>query len=128
MGPSDHMAIHLHVSCDPILINCQAYENYEKTNWVKYKDNLKDVPQINLESASLYDIEGEIKCLYKDLNLSKEKSTPIVTMKRVRTAKCTVKYKRLTKILDYYSNKLLTTGKTPYLERKLNETRNALVD
>ena len=64
-------------------------------------------------------------CLF---NQSKEKCTPVVTFKRIRTSKCTVKYKRLTKILDYYSNKLLTSGRTPYLEKKLNETRNALVD
>ena len=66
--------------------------------------------------------------MYNYLNESKEKCTPIVSVKRIRNSKSTIKYKRLTKILDYYSNKLLTTGRTPYLDRKLNETRNALVD
>ena len=128
MGPSDHMAIHLQVSCDPILVKCPAYENYDKTNWVKYKENLKNVPQINLESTFLTDVEWEIKSMYNYLNESKEKNTPIVSFKRIRTSNCTIKYKRLTKILDYYSNKLLSTGRTPYLDKKLNETRNALVD
>ena len=56
------------------------------------------------------------------------KATPVVHFKRISTSKYTVKFKRLTKILDYYSTKLLTSGRTPYLERKLNETRNALVN
>ena len=128
MGPSDHMAIHLKVSCNPILIECPAYENYKNTNWKKYEDNLKGIPQINLESKFLCDIDREINSLYKHLNEAKQKSTPVVHFKRIRTSKCTVKFKRLTKILDYYSTKLLTSGRTPYLERKLNETRNALVD
>ena len=73
-------------------------------------------------------VQCEIKNMYNCLNESKEKCTPIVSVKRIRNSKSTIKYKRLTKILDYYSNKLLTTGRTPYLDRKLNDTRNALVD
>ena len=128
MGPSDHMAIHLIISCNPILLECSAYENYTNTNWGTYKDNFKFIPQINLESKFLSDLHQEINIMYSNINYAKEKATPIVKIKRIRTSKCTVKFKRLTKILDYYSTKLLTTGRTPYIDKKLNETRNALVD
>ena len=128
MGPSDHMAIHLKISCNPILLECPAYENYTNTNWGTYKDNFKFIPQINLESKFLSDLHQEINSMFSNIKYAKEKATPIVKFKRIRTSKCTVKFKRLTKILDYYSTKLLTTGRTPYIDRKLNETRNALVD
>ena len=128
MGPSDHMAINIKISCNPILLECPAYENYTNTNWATYKDSLKFIPQINLEGKCLNDIHREIDSMYKNINYAKAKATPIVKIKRITTSKPTVKFKRLTKILDYYSTKLLTTGRTPYLDRKLNETRNALVD
>ena len=128
MSLSDHMTIDVKISCNPILVECPAYENYTNTNWETYKDDLKLIPRINLEGKFLSDIHQEVNNMYKSINAAKNKATPIVTVKRIRTSKCTVKFKRLTKILDYYSSKLLTTGRTPYVDRKLNEIRNALVD
>ena len=128
MGPSDHMGINLRISCDPILIECPLWEDYKNTKWQLYMDMLKDIPLVNLEGKHLSCIFNEISTLYSLIYKAKEKTTPIVKFKRIRSLNTSIKFKRLTKILDYYSLKLLTNGMTPYLERKINETRNALVD
>ena len=128
MGLSDHMGISLRVSCKPILVECPIWENYENTKWGLYADTLKDIPLINLEGKYLKDIEHEIDTIYTKMYRAKDISTPKLKFRRVRTSYSSIKFRRLTEILDYYSKMLLTTGMTPYVERKLNETRNALVD
>ena len=54
------------------------------------------------------------------MNEAKKKSTPMVTIKRIRNSTSSLKFKRLSKILDTYSSQLLTIGKTPFLTRKIN--------
>ena len=38
-----------------------------------------------------------------------------------------MKFKRLTKILDIYYAQLLTKGRTPFLNKKINDTKNLLI-
>ena len=128
MGPSDHIGINLKISCDPILVECPAREDYKNTKWGLYKNILKDFPLVNLEGKHLNIIFNEIDALYSMIYKAKEKATPIVKFKRIRSLNSSIKFKRLTKILDIYSLKLLSNGMTPYLERKINETRNSLVE
>ena len=122
------MGIELRVSCDPILVECPVWEDYKNTKWGMYMDSLKDVELVNMEGKSLNVISREMDLLYNVIHKAKEKATPIVRFKRIRSRNSSIKFKRLTKILDYYSLKLLSNGMTPYLERKINDTRNALVD
>ena len=128
MGPSDHLGIDIRISCNPILVECPIWEDYNNTNWRLYKDSLKDIPLINLGEKYLNEIHNEIEKLYTDLDKAKVKATPLVKLKRIRSMKSSVKFKRLTKILDFYSMRLLSNGMTPYLERKINDIKNALVD
>ena len=127
MGPSDHMTINLIISCKPILVNCSPREDYQNTNWKKYTDCFLRFPVQNFEGKFITDIDKEINCIYEKMSQSKANSTPIITFKRVRTSQTSMKFKRLTKILDTYCIQLLTNGKTPFLDRKINETKNLLV-
>ena len=127
MGPSDHMTINIRISCKPILINCPPREDYENTKWEQYKNALAEVPLNSLGEKFLGEIEKEIDTIYDQMNEAKTESTPIVTIKRVRTSNTSIKFKRLTKILDIYCVQLLTKGRTPFLARKIDETKNHLV-
>ena len=128
MGPSDHMGINLKISCEPILVECPIWEDYKNTKWGAYKNTLIDIPLINLGGKYMKDIHSEIENIYRDINKAKEISTPKVKFRRIRSSFSSVKFKRLTKILDYYSERLLSNGMTPYLEHKINVTKNALVE
>lgn len=127
MGPTDHMTINIRISCKPILINCPPREDYVNTNWELYKNTLTDLPLISLGEKFLGNIENEIDTIYDQIYQAKSISTPIVTIKRVRSSNTSIKFKRLTKILDIYCAQLLNTGRTPFLARKIDETKNLLV-
>ena len=127
MGPSDHMTLNLNISCKPILVNCPPREDYENTNWKKYNNSFSEFSLQRFDGSFISEIEKEITNIYSKINKSKENSTPIITFKRIRTTNTSMKFKRLTKFLDMYCIQLLTKGRTPFLNRKINETKNLLV-
>ena len=53
--------------------------------------------------------------------------TPIKTMQIKHNMKTSSKFRRLTKILQKYSDKLQTTGKTEHLERVIRNTQLMLI-
>ena len=127
MGPSDHMTVNIRISCKPILVNCTPREDYTNTKWEQYTNSLSEIPSIDLRNSFLLEIEKEIDKVYYEINKAKSNSTPIVTIKRVRTSTSSVKFKRLTKILDIYCAQLISKGRTPFLARKIHETKNLQV-
>ena len=126
MGVSDHMTINIKISCRPILVQCQPRECYKNTKWDQYTNDLSEVPIINMGEKLLGELEKEIDNIYDEINKAKDKSTLIVTIKRIKTSASSLKFKRLSKILDTYCSQLLTKGRTTYLKRKINETKNLL--
>ena len=96
MGLSDHMTIDIKISCKPILIKCLPRENYFGTKWDNYTKEFSDIPLINLEGKFISDINKEINNIYEKMNESKSNTTPIVTFRRIRTSKSSLKFKRLT--------------------------------
>ena len=128
MGPTDHLSLDIQVSAQPLLIRCHPSEHIKDTNWREYKEILQQIPLINIDGEDSQKIEEEIENLYRAIQNAKKETTPIVYFRRHNNLRHSIKFKRLTKILDYYAEKLRTNGKTPYLNNVIARTQNLLIE
>ena len=128
LGPTDHLSIDIQVSARPLLVRCNPREHIKDTNWENYKEILQPVPIINIDGQNSDKIEEEIGNLYDNIQNAKRENTPIIQIRRINNLKHTIKFKRLTKILDYYAVKLRTNGRTPFLNSVISRTQALLID
>ena len=128
LGPTDHLTMDIQISARPLLIRCDPREHIKDTNWENFKQILQQDPLINIDGQSSQKIEEEIGNLYTSMQNAKKETTPIIHIRRLNNLKHSVKFKRLTKILDYYAEKLRTTGRTPYLNTVISRTQALLID
>ena len=109
---TDHITILATISSEPLMTRCPQFENLAQTSWPKFKDLLKDIPEINLEGQPREKIDEHLDKIFEELENARKESTPIIYVKRQNQLLKTNKFKRLTKILDYYARQLRINGKT----------------
>ena len=127
IGISDHLTIDIKVSVKPIKIPCTPTPDINKVNWDTYKNLFSSAQEINLDGQITDEIDKEFDNLYTQINEAKDNVTPIRTIKIINNIMITSKYKRLTKKMEKYSEKLRTTGKTEYIERVIRNTQLMLI-
>ena len=110
------------------MARCPQFETLSRANRTKFKDLLKDMPEINLEGQPREKIDEHLDKIFEELENARKESTPIIYVKRQNQLLKTNKFKRLTKILDYYSRQLRIKGKNPYLTTVIRNTQNSLID
>ena len=127
MGPSDHLAIDIQISALPIIIHKEPILDTDKTNWDLYKNILELEEEINLDGASLFELHNAYIKLYERIQYAKSEATPTKTIQQRHNLTFTLRFKRLTKILDKYSKQLLNGGKTEHLDRTIRLTQQLLI-
>ena len=125
---TDHLTMLTTISTEPLFVRCPQFENLSQTNWTKFKNLLEDKPEINLDGQPIEKIDENLDTIYDQLENARKECTPIIIVKRQNQLLKTNKFKRLTKILDYYARQLRIHGKTPYLTTVIRNTQNALID
>ena len=125
---TDHITMLATISAEPILTRCPQFESVAQTNWSKFKDLLKDIPEINIEGLPREKIYENLDTIYEQIENARKESTPIIHVRRQNNLQKTNKFKRLTKILDYYARQIRLHGKTPYLTTVIRNTQNSLID
>ena len=116
------------ISAEPIFTRCPQFENVAQTNWTKFKDLLKNIIEINLEGQPREKIDEALETLYQQLERARKESTPVIHVRRQNNLQKTMKFKRLTKILEYYARQMRIHGKKPYLTTVIRNTQNLLID
>ena len=130
IGPSDHITINITISTGTIMVPQEPYPDEANTDWDNYKTKLLQAPEISyeeLEGKNLVDLSREFDKLYREIREAKEQATPMKTIQKKNNLRTTAKFKRLTKILSRYHERLMTHGKTIHLERVIRETQLALI-
>ena len=127
IGTSDHLTIDIKISAKPIQVPCTPTPDIHKVNWEEYKNQLETVQEINLDGQNTENIHREFDNLYKQINNAKDIATPLKTFKTINSIKVTEKFRRLSKILERYSERLQITGKTEHLERAIRDTQQMLI-
>ena len=128
LGPTDHLSMDIQISANPLLVRCHPTEHIQDTNWTAFKEILQQDAIIDLDGQNSQKIEEEIDKLYRALQNAKSETTPIIHFRRQNNIKHSLKFKRLTKILNYYAEKLRTVGKTPYLNQVIARTQDLLIE
>ena len=126
-GPSDHLTIDIKISIKPIKVPCTPIQDINNVNWDEYKNQFLEVPEINLNGKTIADIHKEFNTLYTQINTAKDNTTPTKTYQIKNNIKSTAKFKRLSKILQRYSDTLQATGKTEHLSRVIRDTQLMLI-
>ena len=115
LGPSDHLTINVQISAKPIITPTEPFDDMINTNWEAYQEALNDIEEINLDGKTAVELNQEFENLYEQIQKAKEVATPKKNQ-QTRHMKPSAKFKRLTKILDKYSEALRNGRKTPQLE------------
>lgn len=105
--PSDHQAILLQISCDPIQIPIKPRKCYNRAAWGRYEDILKNYEPSDLESATTERIEAETKNLQKALIQADAESIGKTTYKTLPHPAMTPEIKRVCeefKIIQHHTN------------------------
>ena len=130
IGPSDHLTIDVKISAGTIETPREPYPDEKNTNWEEYKNILNMAHEINyeeLEGKNIVDLNQEFEKLYTDLHEAKNLATPMKETQRINNLKPTSKFKRLTKILSRYHERLQAHGKTQHLEKVIRDTQLLLI-
>ena len=127
LGPSDHLTINIQISAKPIIVQKEPYESIKNTDWEKYKNILSNIEEINLQGKTIEDLNQEFENLYEQIEKAKKEATPLKTQQTRQNMKPSAKFKRLTKILDKYSQALLRGGLTEHLSKQIREIQLMLI-
>ena len=128
LGPSDHLTINIVISTNPIYVPCEPIQNIHKVDWENYKKELAEVTDINLDGKTALDIQNGFSKIYEIINKAKDNNTPIKTIQIKNNIKTTSKFKRLSKVLNKYSEQLRNNGRiTEHLQRNIQNIKLALI-
>ena len=77
--------------------------------------------------ANIIDLNKAFDTLYQQIQHAKSAITPIKKSQIINNVKTTSKFKRMSKVLNKYSQQLRNNGKTPHLSKVIRDTQNLLI-